>query len=141
MERPWWAWGCHDQMTPEDLRNHGRLNLAVLSWLAVFALAVILVRKDVVTGRPWDVLVAISPIPVSLWVLHRYRRFLAQTDELNRKIHLEAAALAFGGGIVLMFGWTLLESVGAPRMGATEPVVPMVAIYAIAQSLATRRYR
>lgn len=140
MDRPWWAWGCHEEMTPADVRNHRRLNVAVLSWLLVFFVAVVLVRK-VEIGAPWNLVVAVSPIPVSLWVLQRFRRFLAETDELNRKIHLEAATLAFGGGIVLMFGWTLLESVGAPRMGATEPVIPMVLIYSVAQSVATRRYR
>jgi len=37
MDRPWWAWGCHEELTPRDLHNHGRLNLAGLAWILTFA--------------------------------------------------------------------------------------------------------
>ena len=42
-----------------------------------------------------------------------YRRYLGETDELRRKIEVDALALAFGVGLVGAFSYVLLERAGA----------------------------
>jgi hypothetical protein len=54
-------------------------------------------------GEPWlRILVAVAPIPVFAWFLYQFIRTIRSLDELERRIHLEAMAIAFPLGILLL---------------------------------------
>ena len=54
-------------------------------------------------GEPWlRILVAIAPVPVFAWFLYQFIRTVRSLDELERRIHLEAMAIAFPLGILLL---------------------------------------
>ena len=70
-----------------------------------------------------------------------YRRYLGETDELRRKIEVDALALAFGVGLVGAFSYVLLERAGTvARADPMQLVMLMVATYVIGVVLGHRRY-
>lgn len=137
--KPWWAWGCPGEMTDRDRRNLGRFNFWVIVWMVVFLAATVAVAEEWISG-PAAVVLASAPIALSLAAAWCYLRFLRQADELLRKIHLEALALGFGAGAVLMLGYRLLERVGAPPMDSGDPVMAMFLGWALGLWIGTRRY-
>lgn len=67
---------------------------------------------------------------------------LRHLDELQRKIQLEALAIAFIGTAVLGAGYGFLQSAGLPQIDWGTFIWPaMVGLWAIGYAVASRRYR
>jgi hypothetical protein len=79
-----------------------------LIWLAAyFAARGVLERSDL---EPWlRIVVALAPIPIFAWFLSRFRAAVRSLDELERRIHLEAMAVAFPLGILLLQTLALMQ--------------------------------
>jgi hypothetical protein len=70
-----------------------------------------------------------------------YRRFLNETDELRRKIEVEALALAFGIGLFGGLSYWLLELSGAvPAKGFVWIFLVMIVTHPVAVLIGLRRY-
>lgn len=139
--KPWWAWGCHDQLTDGDRRHMRRLNLWLVAWMGAYVVGTFLLRRGVVPSGPTAfALAAAFSLPV-IGVVRSYLNLLREGDELLRKIHLDAMAAAFATGVVFVYGWSLMESAGAPALDLGDAAIPMILAYAIAQARGQRRYR
>ncbi len=57
----------------------------------------------------WRVSVALAPMPFFAWMLYEVVRSVRQLDELHRRIHLEALALAYPLALTLLMLLGLLE--------------------------------
>ena len=53
--------------------------------------------------------VALGPIPIFAWFLYTFIRTIRGLDELERRIHLEAMAIAFPLGILLLQTLALMQ--------------------------------
>ena len=70
---------------------------------------------DALTPPPhWDILVACAPVFAFYWFVWVVQRTLQNADELRRRIHLEALALAF---LTTMLVLMMLGLLDAPPMG------------------------
>jgi hypothetical protein len=58
---------------------------------------------------PLRVVVALTPLPVFVWFLWIFIGELAKADELERRIQLEALAIAFPSALVLLMTLGLLQ--------------------------------
>jgi hypothetical protein len=68
-------------------------------------------------------------------------RGLWQLDEMQRRIQLDAIAIAFLGTALITFGWGFAEGAGLPRLTAFA-VWPIMAVLWIAGlAIARHRYR
>ena len=119
-----------------------RILVAGTAWLLVYVAVRYLLESDALS-HPWDLLVALLPIPAFLWFAAVVRAALAQADELQRRIHHEALALAFPATVVLLMTLGLLDSLPAARPG-----IPLSNLWALLPPLwgvcvavATERYR
>lgn len=139
--KPWWAWGCRDQMTDADLRNIGLFNLWALAWMAAFILGSLAIQRGWVASAAAVWVVAILPSVLGVVACFFYLRFLRGLDELQRKVQLEGLALGFGAGVIFMMGYALAERAGAPRLDVADPLLVMVVFWAAGQWLAARRYQ
>ena len=135
--RSWFRGHCG---TERDRINQRRMVISGMSWMGAW-LALIYV-----IGRGWlsaFAATAASVVPLALGVgmIVAYRRYLGETDELRRKIEVDALALAFGVGLVGAFSYVLLERAGAVvRADPMQLVMLMVATYVIGVVLGHRRY-
>jgi hypothetical protein len=94
------------------------------------------------TALKWAI--AALPIPLLVPWLLAYLRFLRGADELVRKIQMEGLAVGFWAGVVVGFGFIVLEEAGPPRLHLNSAVAIMLSVmmvgYAVGRVLAGKRY-
>lgn len=129
-----------DYAPRRDRRNQRRVTL----WSAAWALSFLVTTLGIATGW-WPLLGAVAGVASSsllgVATVLAYRRFLHETDELRRKIEVEALALAFGVGVVGGLGYWLLAMSGAASIGGFGFIFAgMILIHPMGVLLGRRRY-
>jgi hypothetical protein len=94
----WGPWGARG-------RNAG---LAVAVWVALFFVARFTLELDTLS-TPVRVLVALLPLPAFVWFLWAFVTGVGEADELERRIQLEALAVAFPLTLLLVMTLGLLQ--------------------------------
>jgi len=135
-----WLRGFACELTEQDRRNAGVFTRWSVLWsLGLVASTFALDGGWVPAGAP-AVVVALAPNVFGLFALRAFMRFLRETDELQRKIHLEALAAGFGGGVIFMWGYRLLERAGAPQLDTSDGLLAMILVWAAGLWVGMRRY-
>ena len=99
---------------------------------------------DAWTPAPhWDIAIASLPVLAFYWFVWVVQRALRNADELQRRIHLEALALAF---LTTMLVLMMLGLLDAPPMGPLGLPLRdlwffLPPLYAICYAVAGQRYR
>jgi hypothetical protein len=95
-----------------EARDVGRLALWTLAWLATLALAQfgpeLLWNEEPVAS--W-IAIAANLLVGAGWIV-AHARFLRGVDDLQRKIMLDAIAIALGAGLVVGFAYAAAKSAG-----------------------------
>ena len=112
---------------------------AMLAYVALLFISI--VALDHVTSLVWRVPIALVPMVPAFFVLVAFVRFLGRVDEMQRLIHLEALAFAFGGTALLTFSYGFLQNAGFPSLSWFCVWPLMAVLWVIGQAWATRRYR
>jgi len=133
------GWACSGLLTPRDAANLRRFNVWNIGLALCFAGSVLAIKSDFISRAVGFVLVGLT-LALGVGAIRRYVLFLREADELLRKIQLEAIAIAFGGGIVLMLGWGLLEQLGLPRIEGSLFAAAMLIAWGIGQIMGVRHY-
>jgi hypothetical protein len=81
------------------------------------------------------------PVVLFIGLLRAYLRFVRGTDELQRLIQLQALAVGFGAGILLLVHWELFEFLGAPGMDPSDAVMVPIFAWIFSQLYLGWRYR
>ena len=84
--------------------------------------------------------IAASPVLPTLVVVYAMFRWLADTDEMQRRIMLESLAMGFAGGTVVMLGYGLAQFAGAPDVNWTFAFAAYMACFVIATPINHMRY-
>lgn len=116
---------------------------ALAAWLGTYAAARFLIELAP-TGSTLRVLIALAPLVPTLIVLWLVWRTVQSLDELQRRVQLEALAVAFPLCIVLLWVLGLLElAVDLDRANWSYRHVwaMLPAFYCIGLALAWRRYK
>lgn len=130
---------CSGLLTPRDSKNIRQFVGWTVGSAISFSTATIL--SDVMNGAAsvgWA-LFALT-FGLSIAAVASYIRFIRESDELLRKIQLEALALGFGAGAVFMLSYRLLERLGAPQLNVSDPFLIMVLFWAAGQWMGMSRY-
>ena len=95
-----------------DKRNANRVNLWAFGWM-LSLMGNMIPTKIFDQGAEllWAAIFAVHVLCGVMLVLS-YRRFLSQLDEMERKVQLEALALAVGFSILVYSAGSILASVG-----------------------------
>lgn len=123
-----------------DRLNQRRIILWSFAWGSFFVAVTQGIRRE---WLPFGVALAgiAATALLGIATILAYRRFLQETDELRRKIEVEALALAFGIGIVggLTY-WQLVVSGTAPATGFSYVFVAMIFAHPLGVLIGHRRY-
>jgi hypothetical protein len=114
------------------------LTAALLAYAVVLVVALLLLR-----GEPdawWRYPVALAPVVPCLGVVRAALRFLRGSDELVRRIQLEALAFAFAAGSLLTFSYGFLQLVGLPEASWLMVWPVYAGCWLVGSLLASRRY-
>lgn len=85
-----------------------RLLVRGLLWMSIYALSRGLLELDIV-GQWARVAIALFPVPFFAWWLWTWMKGVSQMDELERRIELEALAVAFPLAVILLMTLGLLD--------------------------------
>src|SRR5262245_15122098 len=134
------AGGCLGEISdPAGRRYAAWFNAAVLV-AAVAMVGWALLRRQPLDPllRPLLALTPVVPAAVALWA---YVRLLGRLDELQRRVHLEALAIAFAGTVLVTLGYGQLEREGLlPPMNWAFVWPFMAVVWGAGLVVANRRY-
>ena len=134
--RSWWG-HCG---TDRDRMNQRRMVISGMAWMGAWLALIYVISRDWLSAFAATA-ASVVPLALGVGMIVAYRRYLGETDELRRKIEVDALALAFGVGLVGAFSYVLLERAGAvARADPMQLVILMVATYVIGVVLGHRRY-
>jgi hypothetical protein len=133
-----------DSNPPVHLTGHSRRGVFVagLAWLLAYLAARIAI--DAMEPPPhWDIVVANVPVIAFFWFVWVVQRALKDTDELQRRIHLEALALAFLTAMLVLMTLGLLDNPPVGRLGIPlrDLWVVLPLFYGICFAVVNQRYR
>ena len=123
-----------------DLRNQWRILLWTLLWGLSFIVVTHGIKTEWLSSAGGLAGVIVTALFGFATVL-AYRRFLNDTEELRRKIEVEALAFAFGAGVVggLTY-WMLVVSGAAPGTGFVYVFAAMLLMYSVGVLIGRRKY-
>lgn len=102
--------------------------------------SLLLVAGGTVTGA-WATAVSLLPTLPALGVAIAVMRQIRASDELQRRIQLEALSLAFAGTALITFSYGFLENVGYPKLSMFYVWPLMAVLWIIGGILSSRRFR
>jgi len=123
-----------------DVRNQRRIVLWAFAWGVFFVAVTQAIRRE---WLPFGMTLAgvIFTALLGVATILAYRRFLQETDELRRKIEVEALALSFGIGVIggLTY-WQLVVSGAVPGKGFAYVIAAMILTHPVGVLIGRRRY-
>lgn len=129
-----------DTTTAADRVNGRRLIWWSLAWAGSVLLATALLSSDRVEG-PGAWLMAAGCTVIGIGGLAAFRRYVAEADELTRRIQLEGISFGFGIGLLVALSSQLFDDAGAPTLSASMAGTVMIFGYIGGVMMATQRYR
>lgn len=115
------------------------VSLAMLLALVVLVSAV-LERAEF--AAPARIAIAVLPVAAYVFCLISYLGLIRQADELQRRIHLEALAIAFPSTAVAVFAAEYLRKAGAiSHLQPDYVLLTMFVLWGVGFAIAWRRYR
>jgi hypothetical protein len=128
-----------NHFTPRDLRNYRVFGAWMLAACLAFSAATLLIDGGFIPASVGWVMTAATAV-LMLIATRSYVVFLRNADELLRKVHIEALALAFGVGLVAMMVYRLCERLGAPKLDVNDGGLVLVLVWIAGQLFGGRRY-
>ena len=116
-----------------------RMTMALIVYAAILAPSIPLISAY--PDAAWRYPLAIAPIMPFIYGIFAYVRYLRLVDELQRRIALEALAIAFGASAAITFGYGLLQLAGLPDINWSFVWAVMGGCWILGGLFADRRYR
>ncbi|MCB1049508.1 MAG: hypothetical protein H6510_12535 [Acidobacteria bacterium] len=132
---------CQEGFSPQDRKKFRTTQNWMMGWLLSFAVGLVVLSRFLQLNPVLKWTLALGPNLLGFITLRSYVQFIRQADELVRKVQLEALALGFGVGIIFLLGYGLLEKIGMPELGTSDPVAIFVLTWGAAGWWGMRRYR
>jgi hypothetical protein len=111
---------------------------AMLAYSVVLPISIVLIQAN--PHAPWRFPLALAPVVPAALAMWAYVRALGRMDELQRRIQLEALALACGGTGLLTFSYGFLEDVGFPHVSLIWVLPLLIALWGVGVAAASRKY-
>ena len=131
---------------PQDGGTHRRESVFIVAgivWVVIYWIALFFLKNPETSGALKVAMVLLPAIPFAFF-LFRFVSYLRSLDELHRRVHLEALALAFPIATLFLMTLGLVEKAGAlsQKYWSYQDVWYYLPIfYLIAVAISWRRYR
>lgn len=116
--------------------------VAGVAWFLTY-LAARFALEALAPAPHWDIAVACAPVLAFYWFVWVVQRTLKSADELQRRIHLEALALAFPTTMLVLMTLGLLDSPPTGPLGIPlrDLWIVLPLLYGICFAVVNNRYR
>jgi len=113
-------------------------------WFAAYALVLagsLWLLQAGVEGTGLRIAVSLSPMVPGVGVCWAVLRQLGRMDEMQRRLQLEALAIAFAGTALVTFSYGFLENAGFPKLSMFAVWPLMAALWLAGTVVGALRYR
>ncbi len=117
-----------------------KMIFALLAYAVLLVASLATIKFAGITGVP-ALLLALLPLAAGVFVVSAVRDFIVTADELQRKIQLEALAVALAGTFLLLLAGSLLPIAGIDEPSYAWPLAGMSLMWALGQMFANLRYK
>ena len=117
--------------------------VAGIVWVVIYWIALYLLKNPETSG-PLKVAMVLLPVVPFAFFLFRFIGYVRSLDELHRRVHLEALALAFPIATLFLMTLGLVEKAGALSLkywSYQDIWYYLPLLYLIAVAITWRRYR
>jgi peptidoglycan/LPS O-acetylase OafA/YrhL len=114
--------------------------ISMVAYVVALVTSMWLLRSGEITGI-WQTAIALMPMVPGAGVALACMRQVRSSDELQRRIQLEALSLAFGGTALITFSYGFLENVGYPKLSMFVVWPLMAVLWIIGGLISGRRFR
>jgi hypothetical protein len=114
--------------------------IAVLAYALVLSISLRFLAGGQTEGAA-AIAVSLAPMVPALVLCWTIVRLIGSLDELQRRLQLEALALAFAGTAIASFSYGFLENVGFPKLSAFAIWPVMCGLWIAGVFLGSLRYR
>ena len=114
--------------------------VSMIAYVIVLMASIWILGMSMVEGG-WKTMVALMPMVPGAAVAISVLRQVRVSDELQRRIQLEALSLAFGGTALATFSYGFLENVGYPKLSMFFVWPLMAVLWIIGGIVSGRRFR
>ena len=125
----------------DNTRRQYQVHMGLTILLYAILLVPSLLLTDVNPDAAWRFPVAVMPMMPFVLGIGVYVRYLRRVDELQRRIAVEALAIAFGGTAGITFGYGFLENVGLPHVNWMFVWPVMAALWIVGGMFTRWQYR
>jgi hypothetical protein len=122
------------------MRATTRFVIGLAAYVVLLLGSIWVLGMESMDGSRWRPAVALLPVPAAGFLLASFVRQVGSLDELMRRIHLEALAVAFAGTLLTVFPWGFLEGVGVDPLSGFVVFGILMALYLLGLLWAHRRY-
>lgn len=129
-------WTASDQ----DHRSQITIVFWSLVWVVTFLLASTSLKRGWITGTTATVGVTAAAALIQAGWLWSYVQFLRNSDELMRRIQIDAMAGALGAGMLVGFSQILLDQGGVADVTMTPVLMSMIGAYVVLVVVGQLRY-
>ena len=116
-----------------------RIVISVVLFLGMLLLSQWLLGQDF--ERPYKVIAAVLPAIPGAYLAYSIGMAIAQLDELQRRIQLEAIGIGFGLSVIFMLTYTLLNQVGIPQVSWMFVPLLMILLWGVGKLWTMWKYR
>ena len=133
---------CSRGLPSRDIQNANRVNLLALLWALSLGSTSFLAHLGYLATTWVVVSCFILHGTIGIWMLLVFKRFLRQLDEMERKIQLDALALAVGVSIIGFSLYSILDMANLlPDLKAAYLVVLLALTYMLGIIFGRLNYR
>jgi hypothetical protein len=116
-----------------------QLGGSLVAYTALLMASILALQHGVQPG-PWRTAIAVMPMLPAVGICWAVTANLRRIDEMQRRVQLEALALAFMGTAFITFTYGFLENAGLPRLSMFAVWPLMGTLWIIARLACARRY-
>ncbi|MBM7072129.1 hypothetical protein JQC92_08815 [Shewanella sp. 202IG2-18] len=93
----------------KDIQNANKVNLWGLAWAATLCATIFMIESDWFDHMAYVIIALVINAGAGVAMVLAYKRLLANLDEMEKKIQLDALALSVGITIIVYAGGSILE--------------------------------
>jgi hypothetical protein len=127
--------------TKAEQRNIRSVWIWSLAWAAGFSAVITALEAFAERLGSFAWLLAMVPIPLTIFLILANVRFIREADEFMRKVQLHGIAIGFAAGFLFCLGYPVFEQAGAPRLPMMVAAVPLGLGWMIGSFIVAYRHR
>lgn len=116
-----------------------RILVSAVLFLGLLFLSQWLLDQDL--DQPYQVIAVLLPAVPGAYLAYSIGSAIAQLDELQRRIQLEAIGIGFGASVIAAFTYALLVQVGIPQVSWMLVPLVMILLWGVGKLWTMWKYR